>query len=40
VIYEGHILGDVTDVNFETIGLMMTGTPLEQIRQQGVTTNG
>jgi len=40
VIYEGQIMGEVTDGNIETIGLMMTGTPLEQIRQQGVTTHG
>ena len=32
VIYEGQIMGEVTDGNIETIGLMMTGTPLEQIR--------
>ncbi len=35
VIYEGKIMGEVTDGNLETIGLMMTGTPLEQI-QSGV----
>lgn len=33
VIYEGRIMGEVTDGNLEVIGLMMTGTPLEQIRQ-------
>jgi simple sugar transport system ATP-binding protein len=33
VIYEGKIMGEVTDGDLETIGLMMTGTPLEQIRQ-------
>ncbi len=33
VIYEGKIMGEVTDGDIEVIGLMMTGTPLEQIRQ-------
>jgi ABC-type multidrug transport system ATPase subunit len=28
VIYEGQIMGEVSDTNIETIGLMMTGTPL------------
>ena len=40
VIYEGQIMGEVTDGSIEAIGLMMTGTPLEQIRQQGATTHG
>jgi simple sugar transport system ATP-binding protein len=31
VIYEGQIMGEVKDAEIETIGLMMTGTPLEQI---------
>jgi general nucleoside transport system ATP-binding protein len=39
VIYEGQIMGEVSDGNIETIGLMMTGTPLEQIRQQGAATH-
>jgi simple sugar transport system ATP-binding protein len=39
VIYEGQIMGEVTDGNLETIGLMMTGTPLEQIRQQGAASH-
>jgi simple sugar transport system ATP-binding protein len=34
VIYEGKIMGEVNDGNIETIGMMMTGTPLEQIRNQ------
>ncbi|GAB4470618.1 MAG: ABC transporter ATP-binding protein [Anaerolineales bacterium] len=33
VIYEGKIMGEVSDGDIEVIGLMMTGTPLEQIRQ-------
>lgn len=33
VIYEGKIMGEVTDNNLEAIGLMMTGTPLENIQQ-------
>ena len=39
VIYEGQIMGEVTDGNLETIGLMMTGTPLDQIRSQGAATH-
>jgi ABC-type uncharacterized transport system ATPase subunit len=33
VIYEGKIMGEVISEDLETVGLMMTGTPLEQIRQ-------
>jgi ABC-type uncharacterized transport system ATPase subunit len=40
VIYEGQIMGEVSDADLETIGLMMTGTPLEQIRKQGATIHG
>jgi general nucleoside transport system ATP-binding protein len=32
VMYEGRIMGEVTDGDLDTIGLMMTGTPLDQIR--------
>lgn len=32
VIYEGRIMGEVTDQDIEVIGQMMTGTPLEQIK--------
>ena len=39
VIYEGQIMGEVTGGDIETIGLMMTGTPLEQIRSQGAATH-
>ncbi len=35
VIYEGKIMGEVTEADMETIGLMMTGTPLEQIKSEG-----
>lgn len=35
VIYEGKIMGEVTDGNIEAIGLMMTGTPMENIQSQG-----
>lgn len=31
VIFEGRIMGEVTDQDVEKIGLMMTGTPLDQI---------
>ena len=34
VIYEGKIMGEVLDGDLETIGLMMTGMPLEQIRKE------
>jgi hypothetical protein len=34
VIYEGRIMGEVRDGSIETIGLMMTGTPLEEIDRQ------
>lgn len=34
VIYEGRLMGEVTDRNLEAIGMMMTGTPLDQIKQQ------
>jgi simple sugar transport system ATP-binding protein len=40
VIYEGKMMGEVSDQDVETIGLMMTGTPLDQIRKQGVTAHG
>jgi general nucleoside transport system ATP-binding protein len=35
VIYEGKLMGEGKDLNIETIGLMMTGTPLDQINTQG-----
>ncbi len=35
VIYEGKIMGEVFDDDIETIGLMMTGTPLDQIPGKG-----
>ena len=44
VIYEGKIMGEVKVESMEpdqdlieAIGLMMTGTPLEQIHKEGVT---
>ncbi|MCE1253848.1 MAG: heme ABC transporter ATP-binding protein, partial [Anaerolineae bacterium] len=37
VIYEGKIMGEVSDGNVEKIGLMMTGTPLEEIQEKGET---
>ena len=46
VIYEGKIMGEVRvggeaeETLIETIGLMMTGTPLEQIQREGVGANG
>jgi simple sugar transport system ATP-binding protein len=46
VIYEGKMMGEVpvqpgmADQEFETIGLMMTGTPLEQIKNQGTSSHG
>lgn len=35
VIYEGKIMGQITDGDIEKIGLMMTGTPLSQIETGG-----
>jgi simple sugar transport system ATP-binding protein len=32
VIYEGEIMGEVKDAEMETIGIMMTGVPLQQIK--------
>jgi general nucleoside transport system ATP-binding protein len=47
VIYEGKIMGEVKVESaepdhslIEKIGLMMTGTPLEQIQKEGVATHG
>jgi len=47
VIYEGKIMGEVkvpegepNDNLVEAIGLMMTGTPLEQIHMEGVASHG
>jgi simple sugar transport system ATP-binding protein len=47
VIYEGKTMGEVKvggaepdESLIETIGLMMTGTPLEQIHKEGVGANG
>jgi simple sugar transport system ATP-binding protein len=37
VIYEGEIMGEVRDGNIDVIGQMMTGTRLEEIREEGVT---
>jgi general nucleoside transport system ATP-binding protein len=39
VIYEGKIMGEVTDGDIEKIGLMMTGTHLEHIQKHGVQEN-
>ncbi|HSQ25641.1 MAG TPA: ABC transporter ATP-binding protein [Anaerolineales bacterium] len=35
VIYEGKIMGEILDDDLDTIGQMMTGTPLSQIRKSG-----
>ena len=47
VIYEGKIMGEVKVSTgepdhrlIETIGLMMTGTPLEQIQKEGAAPHG
>jgi simple sugar transport system ATP-binding protein len=46
VIYEGKIMGEIKVESgedqslIETIGQMMTGTPLEQIRREGVAAHG
>jgi hypothetical protein len=39
VIYEGKIMGETTDSDVQKIGMMMTGTTLEQI-QQGAEERG
>jgi len=36
VIYEGEIMGEVKDGEVEEIGLMMTGTPLDQLKKEEV----
>lgn len=36
IIYEGKIMGEVTDGDIVKIGLMMTGTPMDQIHTEGV----
>lgn len=36
VIYEGRLMGEVRDPDVETVGQMMTGTPLAQIQKTGV----
>ena len=36
VIYEGEIMGEVKDGEVEEIGMMMTGTPLEQLKTEDV----
>jgi simple sugar transport system ATP-binding protein len=36
VIYEGEIMGEVKDNDIRKIGMMMTGTRLEQIEREGV----
>jgi simple sugar transport system ATP-binding protein len=38
VIYEGEIMGEVSEADSETIGLMMTGTRLEDIEMVGEDT--
>jgi simple sugar transport system ATP-binding protein len=40
VIYEGQIMGEVTDGDVEKIGLMMTGSRLEQITVGGEASHG
>ena len=37
VIYEGRIMGEIRDGSIETIGLMMTGTTLDEIKKQAET---
>lgn len=34
IIYEGKIMGEVNDGDIEKIGLMMTGTPVDQIHRE------
>ncbi|MAT41926.1 MAG: heme ABC transporter ATP-binding protein [Anaerolineaceae bacterium] len=37
VMYEGEIMGQVTNGDIDAIGLMMTGTRMEEIQEAGVT---
>lgn len=37
VIYEGRLMGEMRDPDLETVGQMMTGTPLDQIKAQTAT---
>ncbi len=39
VIYEGEIMGEIRDNDINKIGMMMTGTRLEQIEGEGVARN-
>ncbi len=39
VIYEGQFMGEMEEGDIDTIGLMMTGTPLDQIKSQGMDSN-
>jgi simple sugar transport system ATP-binding protein len=36
IIYEGRIMGEVLDGDIEKIGMMMTGTQMDQIHPEGV----
>lgn len=40
IIYEGKIMGEVTDGDIRKIGLMMTGTPLENIGKETTEEDG
>jgi ABC-type uncharacterized transport system ATPase subunit len=40
VIYEGKLMGEVREADLDTVGQMMTGTPLEKIRKGGGKENG
>ena len=40
VIYEGRLMGEVRNPDTETVGLMMTGTPLAQITATGAKQHG
>ena len=39
VIFEGQLMGEMKDGDVDIIGLMMTGTPLDQIEPQGMESN-
>jgi simple sugar transport system ATP-binding protein len=40
VIYEGRIMGEMQKPDLETLGLMMTGSTLEQIQRERAANNG
>jgi general nucleoside transport system ATP-binding protein len=40
VLYEGRVMGEMVEPDLQTIGMMMTGTPLEEIHPEGWSQHG